>query len=183
LIYAFGDRVPELHGPSCYICPSAQVIGSVRLGENASIWFNAVLRGDSEWIDVGANSNVQDGSVVHADPGMPTVIGSGVSIGHMVLLHGCRVDANSLIGNGAIVLDGARIGTNCVVAAGALVTPRTVIPDGVVVMGSPARVVREATARDLEMIAQAGAHYVQRGAEFRRGLHPIADLGLCQKNG
>lgn len=172
MIYAFGDRLPQRVG-KWYVSPSAQVIGSVRLGENSSVWFQAVLRGDSEWIELGASSNVQDGSVVHADPGMPTLIGAEVSVGHMVLLHGCRIEAHSLIGNGAIVLDGARVGTNCVVAAGSLVPPRMVVPDGVVVMGSPARVVREVTTRDLEMIAHASAHYVKRSAEFRDGLRPI----------
>jgi carbonic anhydrase/acetyltransferase-like protein (isoleucine patch superfamily) len=170
VIYAFNDRLPDLSPAGCYVCPSAQVIGSVRLGEGASVWFQAVLRGDSEWIEVGARSNVQDGSVVHADPGMPTLIGEDVSIGHMVLLHGCQVGAKSLIGNGAIVLDAAKIGSSCVVAAGSLITPRTVIPDGVVVMGSPAKVVREVSPRDLEMIANASAHYVTRSAEFRQGL-------------
>lgn len=173
MIYALGDRVPQREGNGGYVCPSAQVIGTVRLGDNSSVWFNAVLRGDWEWIELGPNSNVQDGSVVHADPGMPAVIGAGTSIGHMVLLHGCRIEANSLIGNGAIVLDGARIGSNSVVAAGALVPPRMVIPDGVVVMGSPARVVREVAPKDLAMIAHASAHYVQRSAEFREGLRII----------
>ncbi|MEJ1963352.1 MAG: gamma carbonic anhydrase family protein [Gammaproteobacteria bacterium] len=173
MIYALGDRLPQLDGKGCYVSPSAQVIGSVRLAEGASVWFQAVLRGDSEWIEVGARSNVQDGSVVHADPGMPTLIGPDTSVGHMVLLHGCQIDARSLIGNGAIVLDGARVGTNCVVAAGSLVPPRMIIPDGSVVMGSPARVVREVTPRDLEMIARASEHYVKRSAEFRDGLRLI----------
>jgi len=175
VIYALNDRVPDLGATGWYVCPSAQVIGTVRLGESASVWFQAVLRGDSEWIEVGARSNVQDGSVVHADPGMPTLIGEDVSIGHMVLLHGCQVGAKSLVGNGAIVLDGAKIGSSCVIAAGSLVTPRTVIPDGVVVMGSPAKVVRDVTPRDLEMIARASSHYVTRCAEFRQGLRPLPD--------
>jgi carbonic anhydrase/acetyltransferase-like protein (isoleucine patch superfamily) len=173
VIYALGDRVPQRDSNASYVCPSAQVIGSVRLAEGSSVWFQAVLRGDSEWIELGARSNVQDGSVVHADPGMPTVIAADVSVGHMVLLHGCRIEAQSLIGNGAIVLDGARVGTNCIVAAGSLVPPRMVVPDGTVVMGSPARVVREVTPRDLEMIAQASAHYVKRSAEFRQRLRPM----------
>jgi len=175
VIYTFNDRVPDLAAAGCYVCPSAQVIGSVRLGERASVWFQAVLRGDSEWIEVGARSNVQDGSVVHADPGMPTLIGADVSIGHMVLLHGCQIGAKTLVGNGAIVLDAAKIGSSCVIAAGSLVTPRAVIPDGVVVMGSPAKIVREVTPRDLEMIAGASAHYVTRSAEFKRGLKPLPE--------
>jgi carbonic anhydrase/acetyltransferase-like protein (isoleucine patch superfamily) len=175
VIYAFNDRIPDLHPAGCYVSPSAQVIGSVRLGESASVWFHAVLRGDSEWIEVGARSNVQDGSVVHADPGMPTLIGEDVSVGHMVLLHGCRVGAKSLIGNGSIVLDGAQIGSSSIVAAGALVPPRMVVPDGVIVMGSPAKVVREVSAKDLEMIARASAHYVQRSAEFRQGLRALPE--------
>jgi carbonic anhydrase/acetyltransferase-like protein (isoleucine patch superfamily) len=174
MLYALGERIPQQDPGGCYVSPSAQVIGCVRLGVNSSVWFNAVLRGDSEWIEVGADSNVQDGSVVHADPGMPTVLGPGVSIGHMVLLHGCRVEACSLIGNGAIVLDGARVGTSCIVAAGSLVPPRMVIPDGVVIMGSPAKVVREVTPRDIEMIAHASAHYVRRGLEYAAQLRLIA---------
>lgn len=169
MIYAFGDRCPQLPREGCYVCPSAQVIGSVRLGEAASVWFNAVLRGDSEWIEVGARSNIQDGSVVHADPGEPVVIGTDVSVGHMVLLHGCRIEARSLVGNGAIVLDGARIGTSCIIAAGSLVPPGMQIPDSVVVMGAPAKIVRTVLPRDLEAIAHASAHYVTRSAEFRAG--------------
>jgi carbonic anhydrase/acetyltransferase-like protein (isoleucine patch superfamily) len=173
LIYALGERTPQLAPEGCYVCPSAQVIGSVRIGHNASVWFNAVLRGDSEWIELAPGSNVQDGSVVHADEGVPTLIGPNVSVGHMVLLHGCRIEANSLIGNGAIILDEARVGTNCIVAAGSLVPPRMVIPDGVVVMGTPAKVVREASTRDLEMIRRASEHYIARSAEFRERLKPL----------
>lgn len=171
--YTLGGRRLLTAGEDFYIAPGVQVIGSVRLGAGASLWFNAVLRGDEELIDIGAGSNVQDGSVLHADAGTPTVVGNNVTVGHMVLLHGCRIGDDSLIGNGAIVLDGAIIGRHCIVAAGGLVPPRAVIADGCVVMGSPARMVRMVTDRDRELIATAGAHYRERAQRYRTQLRPL----------
>ena len=173
MIYAFEDRQPRFDSPDYYVERSAQVIGSVRFGAWSSVWFGAVVRGDDEWIELGERCNVQDGSVVHADPGMPAILGAGVSIGHMVMLHGCVIGPGSLIGNGAIVLDGARIGRNCIVAAGSIVPPGKVIPDGMVVMGSPAKVVRESTERDLALIASASEHYVKAITRYKQALREM----------
>ena len=171
-IYTLGERRLVTAGDDFYIAPGAQVIGSVILGAGASLWFNCVLRADDELIEVGSGSNVQDGSVIHADAGSPTILGREVSIGHMVMLHSCLVGDESLIGNGAIVLDRARIGRHCIIAAGSLVAPDREIPDGSVMMGAPARLVREATVNDLAMIAQAAAHYRARMQSYRAMLRP-----------
>lgn len=170
-IHPLGERRLMTVGDDYYIAPGAQVIGSVLLGAGASLWFNCVLRADDERIEVGAGSNVQDGSVVHVEEGEPTILGAGVTIGHMVMLHSCRIADDSLIGNGAIVLDRARIGSRCIVAAGALVPPGRVIPDGVVVMGAPARIVREVSEADLELIRGAAASYRARVQRYRRELN------------
>ncbi|MFI4868307.1 MAG: gamma carbonic anhydrase family protein [Steroidobacterales bacterium] len=171
-IYTLGERRLTTAGDDFYIAPGAQVIGSVVLGAGASLWFNCVLRADDERIEVGSGSNVQDGTVIHADPGLPTLIGRDATVGHMVMLHSCVIGDESLIGNGAIVLDRARIGRHCIVAAGALVPPDRAVPDGSVVMGAPAKVVREVNAQDLAMIAQAAAHYRERLQHYRRLLQP-----------
>jgi carbonic anhydrase/acetyltransferase-like protein (isoleucine patch superfamily) len=166
-IYTLGERRLVTAGDDFYIAPGAQVIGSVVLGAGASVWFNCVLRADNERIEIGSGSNVQDGSVIHADPDSPTVVGREVSVGHMVMLHSCVIGDKSLIGNGAIVLDRARIGSHCIIAAGSLVPPDREVPDRSVVMGAPARLVRQANAQDLSMIAQAAAHYSTRMRFYR----------------
>src|SRR5580693_7509631 len=153
-IYSLGERRLLTAGDDFYIAPGAQVIGSVILGAGASIWFNAVLRADDERIEIGAGSNIQDGCVVHCDGGTPAILGRNVTVGHMVMLHGCVIGDESLIGNGAIVLDRVRIGRHCVIGAGSLVTPDKEFPEGSVLMGAPAKVVRQVSARDLAMIAQ-----------------------------
>lgn len=173
-IYTLGDRRLITVGDDFYVAPGAQLIGSVILGAGASVWFNCVLRADDERIEIGAGSNVQDGSVIHADTGEPTVIGRDVTVGHMALLHSCSIGDESLIGNGAIVLDRARIGCHCIVAAGALVPPDREFPDGSVVMGAPAKIVRSTSADDLAMIAHGAAHYralMQRYRDQLRALH------------
>lgn len=170
MIYELGERRLATDGDAWYIAPGARVIGSVRLGRDASVWFNAVLRGDSDWIEIGAGTNVQDGTVIHTDAGAPTHIGCNVTIGHVALLHSCTVGDESLIGNGAMVLDGARIGRHCVIAAGALVPPGREIPDGSLVMGAPARIVREVGERELALIARGAAHYRARSIEYRKAL-------------
>jgi carbonic anhydrase/acetyltransferase-like protein (isoleucine patch superfamily) len=170
MIYSLGDRRIETVGDDYYIAPGACVIGSVRLGRGASVWFNCVLRGDADWIELGEGSNVQDGSVIHTDEGEPTTLGKQVSVGHCALLHGCTVGDATLIANGARVLDRARVGRNCVIAAGALVPPDKVIPDGSVVMGMPGKVVRQVGDDDLKMIADAAAHYRDRIALYKRHL-------------
>src|SRR5580700_9803057 len=171
-IYTLGERRLVTAGDDFYIAPGAQVIGSVVLGAGASLWFNCVLRADDERIEVGDGSNVQDGCVVHADAGSPTLLGRQVTIGHMVMLHSCVVGDETLIGNGAIVLDRARIGRHCIIAAGSLVPPDREIPDGSVMMGSPLRLVRQVTAEDLAMIAHGAAHYRARMQSYRTLLQP-----------
>ena len=169
LLYSLGDKSVVTKG-DYYVAPSAQLIGLVELGHEASVWFNVVIRGDTDWIRIGAGSNVQDGSVIHTDEGVPTVIGSDVTIGHMAFLHGCSVGDGTMIANGAMVLDRARIGRRCVIAAGALVTPDREIPDGSVVMGAPGKIVRQVTDEDLAMIARAAGHYRARAALYRQQL-------------
>jgi carbonic anhydrase/acetyltransferase-like protein (isoleucine patch superfamily) len=171
MLYEFQGRIPEL-GARSYVAPSADVIGSVRLGEEASIWFAAVIRGDNDWIDIGAGSNVQDGAVIHTDAGFPTHIGANVTIGHQVLLHSCTVAAECLIGNGARVLDRVRIGHHCVIAAGTLLTPDTEIPDGSVVMGAPGKIVRAVGQRELDLIRRAAQSYRQRAQTYAH-LRPV----------
>jgi carbonic anhydrase/acetyltransferase-like protein (isoleucine patch superfamily) len=172
--HALGERAPQTAGEDFYVAPGAQLIGSVILRAAASVWFNCVLRADDEVIEVGAGSNVQDGSVIHADAGSPTVIGRASTIGHMVMLHSCLIGDESLIGNGAIVLDRARIGRHCIIAAGSLVPPDREIPDGSVVMGAPAKLVRRVSAADLAMIAQGAAHYQARMLSYRRELRSVS---------
>jgi len=172
MIYTLGDRRLQT-GNEFFIAPSADVIGSVRLGERASVWFGAVLRGDDELIEIGEDSNVQDLSMIHADQGFPVRIGARVTIGHKVLLHSCEVGDNALIGNGAIVLDRARIGRFSVIAAGTLITPDKVIPEGVMVMGAPGKIVRELTDAERAMIAHGWQHYVAAGRRYRQGLRTI----------
>jgi carbonic anhydrase/acetyltransferase-like protein (isoleucine patch superfamily) len=172
-IYTLEGRRLSTASDDFYIAPGARLIGSVRLGVCASVWFNSVLRGDDERIEIGDGSNVQDCVVIHADPGTPTLVGRDVTIGHRVLLHGCRIEDESLIGNGAIVLDGAHVGRHCIVGAGALVPPHREIPDGSVVMGMPARAVRAVTEADLSLIARAAANYRERVRRYRAGLQPL----------
>jgi carbonic anhydrase/acetyltransferase-like protein (isoleucine patch superfamily) len=153
-----------------YVAPGACVIGNVRFGTGASVWFNCVLRGDNDWITLGDGSNVQDGSIIHTDEGEPVNVGSNVSIGHRALLHGCTIGESTLIANGAMILDRASIGRHCVIAAGALVPPGKVIPDGSVVMGMPGKIVREVSERELMLIAETAKHYVARGQLYKREL-------------
>jgi carbonic anhydrase/acetyltransferase-like protein (isoleucine patch superfamily) len=170
VIYVLGEERVELEGEEWYVAPSAQVIGRVRLGRGASVWFNAVLRGDSDWITIGAGTNVQDGAIVHANEGEPTNVGRDVTIGHMAFLHACDVGDESMIANGAMVLDRAHIGARCIVAAGTLVPPGKDVPDGSVVMGSPGKIVRQTTPADLEMIRRAGEIYRARARKYRAEL-------------
>jgi carbonic anhydrase/acetyltransferase-like protein (isoleucine patch superfamily) len=170
VIFSLGERRIETAGDDYYIAPGACVIGSVRFGKGSSVWFNCVLRGDADWIELGEGSNVQDGSVIHTDEGEPTTLGSNVSVGHCALLHSCTVGDSTLIANGARILDRARIGSNCVIAAGALVPPDKSIPDGSVVMGVPGKIVRQVDDDDRKMIAHAAAHYRARIALYRRDL-------------
>jgi carbonic anhydrase/acetyltransferase-like protein (isoleucine patch superfamily) len=165
MIYSYGDRHLVAEGIH-FVAPSADVIGSVSLGNETSVWFGAVLRGDNDWIHIGAGSNVQDGSIIHVDPGVPVVVGANVTIGHGVMLHGCHIGDGALIGNRATVLDGARIGAGSLIGAGALVTPRTEIPPGSVVMGSPGRIVRQVTESDRVWMSRGCEAYKVKAREY-----------------
>ena len=172
MIYNLGDRKVEIRTEDHFIADNATVIGSVVLEHNASIWFNAVLRGDNDVITVGENSNVQDGSVLHTDGGFPLTIGKNVTIGHKVMLHGCIIGDNSLIGINAVVLNGAKIGKNCLLGATALIPEGKVIPDGSLVMGSPGKVVREMTAEQIKGLELSAMHYVENFKRYKRELVP-----------
>lgn len=167
--YSLGERRPETRG-DCWIADSADVIGSVILENNASIWFNAVVRGDCDTIHIGENSNIQDGSVLHADTGLPLTIGRNVTVGHKVMLHGCSIGDHSLIGINAVILNGARIGRYCIIGANALIPEGKVIPDFSLVMGSPGKVVREVTEAQKAMLEMSALHYVENFRRFRREL-------------
>lgn len=172
MIYTLGDRQLQTADDDFYVAPGAQLIGSVVLGRAATVWFNCVLRADTERIVLGDSTNVQDATIIHADPGYPVLLADKVTIGHRALLHSCSIGEGSLVANGAMVLDRARVGRNCLIAAGALVPPDKEIPDGSVVMGSPGKIVRQVTERDLEMMRHAYEHYVDRGREYRQALKP-----------
>ncbi|HYF43381.1 MAG TPA: gamma carbonic anhydrase family protein [Ramlibacter sp.] len=171
-IYELDGKSPEL-GAGAWVADSAQVIGAVQLAENASIWFGAVVRGDTETIRIGRNSNIQDLSVLHADVGMPLTIGANVTVGHQVMLHGCIIGDNSLIGIQAVVLNGARIGRNCIVGAGSVVTEGKEFPDNSLIIGSPAKVVRTLDEAAAAKLRQSAEHYVENARRFERGLKKI----------
>lgn len=172
MIYALGAKRPELLGDN-WVADNASVIGDVVLEEGANVWFNAVIRGDVERITVGARSNVQDGSVLHADAGMPLVIGADVTVGHMVMLHGCTIGEGSLIGIGAVVLNGAKIGRNCIIGAKSLIPEGKEIPDNSLVMGAPGKIVRELSDEHRAMLVQGAAHYVDNARRYRTDLERI----------
>jgi len=172
-IYQLGAIAPRI-APSAWVADSAAVIGNVQLDEDASVWYGAVLRGDNEPLVVGRGSNVQDGSVLHTDMGWPLTIGEGVTIGHQVMLHGCTIGDGSLIGIQAVVLNGARIGRRCIVAAGAVVTEGKEFPDGSLILGAPARVVKALTPQQIEGLAHNAAHYVENARRYRGELKRIA---------
>jgi carbonic anhydrase/acetyltransferase-like protein (isoleucine patch superfamily) len=158
---------PELIEPSVFVAPSATIIGDVSIGPESSVWFQAVLRGDSEAIRIGGQTNVQDGCVLHADPGFPCVLGDRVTLGHGAIVHGATVEDNVLIGMRAVVMNGAKIGRGSIVAVGAVVTEGTEIPPGSIAMGQPAVVKRQATDRDLAKIHHAADHYVAAAKLYR----------------
>lgn len=168
-LYELGEKKPQL-GPDAWVAPNATVIGDVRLGANASIWWNAVLRGDNDPISIGTNSNIQDGSVLHTDAGVPLTIGANVTVGHLVMLHGCTVGDNSLIGIGSILLNRAVIGKNCIVGANTLIPEGKVFPDRVLIVGSPGKVVRELTDEEVARLEKSAAHYVDNARRYREKL-------------
>ncbi len=168
--YSLDGLEVTLVGSGHFIAPNAAVIGNVTLHERSSIWFSCVLRGDAERIEVGAGSNIQDGAVLHADPGFPTVVGSNVTVGHKAMLHGCTIGDGSLVGIGAIVLNGAKVGKNCLIGAGALVTEGMEIADGSMVLGAPAKVRRQFTDEEQSVLGLNAKHYVQNAARYSSGL-------------
>ena len=168
-LYQLGDDAPDLQ-PDAWVADSASVIGRVRLAAGASVWYGAVLRGDNDWITIGERSNVQDGSVLHTDLGQPLTLGRDVTVGHQVMLHGCQVGDGSLIGIQSVVLNGARIGRHSLLGAGSLVTEGKVFPDGVLLMGRPARVVRELTPEEIARLKGSAEHYVAQVARHRQGV-------------
>ena len=168
------DGISPTVSESAWVADSAQVMGDVVLGEQVGIWFGVVARGDTAPIRIGARTNIQDLSVLHADVGMPLTIGSGVTVGHKAMLHGCTVGDDSLIGIGAVVLNGAKIGKGCLVGAGALVTEGKEFPDGSMIIGSPAKVVRSLTPEQLQGLRQSADHYVANAQRFKTTLNKIA---------
>ena len=173
-IFELDGQAPELPADGrCWIADSASVIGRVRLLSDTSVWFGSVLRGDNEWIELGARSQVQDNSTLHTDPGFPLVIGDNCVIGHNVMLHGCIIGSGSLIGMGAIVLNGARIGKNCLVGAGALVTEGKEFADNSLIVGTPARAIRALDDKARDAIARGADIYVRRWQQYAKGLKRI----------
>lgn len=172
-IYALGDHKPDLHADT-WVAPDANLIGKVVLEAGASVWFGCTIRADHEEIRVGAGSNVQENCVMHVDAGFPLTIGAGCTIGHKVMLHGCTIGENSLIGMGATVLNGAQIGKNCLIGAGALITEGKVIPDGSLVMGVPGRVVRALDVAATDSLRASALHYQDNMRRFRDEMVEVA---------
>lgn len=172
-LYQLGDEAPRIH-PSAWVADNATVIGRVALGEGASVWYGVTIRGDNDWITIGRNTNIQDNSMLHADPGFPLTLGDNVTIGHQVMLHGCTVGDGTLIGIQSVLLNGAKIGRNSIVGAGALVTEGKEFPDGVLIVGSPAKVVRELTPEQIERLQKTAAGYVANAERHRTQVKRIA---------
>lgn len=168
--YSLGDKRVTLVGEGHFIAPNAAVIGDVTLHENCSVWFSCVLRGDAERIEVGAGSNIQDGSVLHVDPGFPMVVGKNVTVGHCAMLHGCTIGDGSLVGINAVVLNGARVGKGCLIGANALVTEGMVIPDGSLVLGSPAKIKTHLSEEQRLALMHNADHYMGNARRFSADL-------------
>jgi len=172
-LYSLGDKQPRLPAEGEYwIAPNATIVGDVILHPGASIWFGTVIRGDNDPITIGADTNIQDGSVLHSDPGEPLTIGRGVTVGHMAMLHSCEIGDNCLIGIGAVILGRAKIGKNCLIGANALITEGKVIPDNSLVMGQPGKVIRELEPGQIEALKASAEHYVQNWKRYEAGLAP-----------
>ncbi|MFN3296449.1 gamma carbonic anhydrase family protein [Caldimonas sp.] len=171
-LYQLDELIPTVH-ETAWVAESAQVIGDVHLAEDSSVWFGTVIRGDTAAIRIGRGSNIQDNSVLHADLGVPLTIGEEVTVGHQVMLHGCTIGDGSLIGIQAVVLNNARIGKGCVVGAGSVVTEGKEFPDGSLILGAPAKVVRQLTPEQVERLRLGAAHYVHNARRFRAGLKRI----------
>ncbi|MCA0901895.1 gamma carbonic anhydrase family protein [Microbulbifer agarilyticus] len=170
MLYRLGDKQPQLEGEGHYVAPGARVIGNVLMMPHSSVWFNAVVRGDNDLITIGERANIQDGSVLHTDPGKPLTIGTGVTVGHKVTLHGCEIGEYSLVGMNAVVLNGAKIGRCCIIGANALVTENMEIPDFSLVLGSPAKVVKTLDKSTFELLKLSSDVYVANGQRFAEEL-------------
>jgi carbonic anhydrase/acetyltransferase-like protein (isoleucine patch superfamily) len=171
-LYQLDNLTPTVH-ESAWVADSAQVMGHVQLAEDSSVWFGVVIRGDTETITVGKGSNIQDNSVLHADRGMPLTIGDHVTVGHQVMLHGCTIGDGSLIGIQAVVLNGAKIGKNCLVGAGSLVTEGKEFPDGCMILGSPAKAVKQLSPEQIEGLKMSAKHYVDNARRYKTGLKKV----------
>lgn len=172
MLYQLGKLAPRV-SKSSFIAPNASIIGNVELGENTSVWFNVVIRADLAQVKVGKNSNIQDGAILHVDEGFPINIAQNVTVGHKVMLHGCFIDEGSLIGINAVVLNGAKIGKNCLIGANALVTENMIIPDGSLVLGSPAKIIKQLDEKAKVMIAEGASHYVHSNHQYKTELKQI----------
>lgn len=173
MLYRLNERIPELRGERHYIAENAAVIGTVILEENVSVWFNAVLRGDNDLIHIGANSNIQDGAVLHTDQGLPLTVAANVSVAHQAMLHGCTIGEGSLIGIKATILNHSIIGRNCLIGAHTLIGEGKVIPDNSLVIGAPGRVVRTLTEAEIAALHANAVHYVEQMARYANGLLPV----------
>ena len=171
-LYQLDDLTPTVH-ESAWVADNAQVMGDVKLAENSSVWFGVVIRGDTETITIGRGSNIQDNSVLHADHGMPLNIGENVTVGHQVMLHGCTVGDGSLIGIQAVILNGAKIGKNCLVGAGSLVTEGKEFPDGCMILGSPAKAVKQLSPEQIEGLKMSAQHYMDNAKRYKNGLRKL----------
>jgi carbonic anhydrase/acetyltransferase-like protein (isoleucine patch superfamily) len=171
-VFSIGERKIALHGEEGFIADNATVIGSVVLHKQASVWFNAVVRGDSEIITIGERTNIQDAAVLHADPGIPLTLGKNVSVGHQAMLHGCRIGDGTLIGIGAIILNHAVVGRGSLVGAGSLIPEGKTFPDGVLVLGSPGKIIRELKPEEIEALLENAETYVQRSKRYKEQLRP-----------
>ena len=171
-IYQLGDAVPRIH-PSAWVAENASVIGRVELQEGASIWYGVTIRGDNDWMVIGKNSNIQDGSMLHTDAGVPFVIGEGVTVGHQVMLHGCTVGDHTLVGIQSVLLNHCKIGKHSIVGAGSLVTEGKEFPDGALIVGRPAKVVRMLTPEEIERLKGMAAHYVANAQRHRSDLKRV----------
>ncbi|MDP7591301.1 MAG: gamma carbonic anhydrase family protein [Litorilituus sp.] len=169
MIYQLGEKKPRISDTS-YIAPTATIIGNTEIADNASVWFNVVIRADMDKVTIGENSNIQDGSILHVDSGYPMTIANNVTVGHKVMLHGCTIGEGSLIGMNAVILNGANIGKYCLIGANALVTENMQVPDGSLVMGSPAKIVKQLDKKAQALIARGAEHYVQNGQRYKEEL-------------
>jgi carbonic anhydrase/acetyltransferase-like protein (isoleucine patch superfamily) len=170
-LFSLAGQEPDMAPAGlCYVAESAVVVGKVRIKAGASVWFGAVLRGDNEWIEIGRRTNIQDNCTLHTDPGFPLVVGEGCTVGHNAILHGCSIGDNTLIGMGAILMNGAQVGRNCVVGAGALIGEKKTVPDHSLVVGSPARKLRDTDEATVKLIAMSAEIYFRRWQNYAANL-------------